>query len=239
MQRSNNPTAPVMKALPSLLLMTVLVSGCSILRPHPDTSATAPAATNGPAQTAVQKTPDKADADARFSAALDLMKQKQNPQAEQALSDLAKDFPQYSGPLTDLGILYGRSNRQQQALDAFSHAVAANPQNAVAYNWLGILYRESGDYPRAEQAYRKALEINADSADAHLNLGILYDSYLNRPADALAQYKEYQRLGGMDDLRVAVWMAEIEKAQPASSTLGAAPQPAAPAVTTPPPKKQP
>ncbi|MGH8460949.1 MAG: tetratricopeptide repeat protein [Stenotrophobium sp.] len=227
MQRSNNAMPSAMHTLHFTriglcLLLALQVSACSTIRPS--IKGTAAATTTAP----VQKQPDKADVNARFNAALDLMKQKQYPQAQLALNELSKDFPQYSGPLTDLGIAYGRTNQKSQALNAFARAVAANPQNAVAWNWLGILYRESGDYPHAEQAYQKALGIDAGNADAHLNLGILYDSYLKRPADALVQYKDYQRLGGMDDLRVAVWIAEIEKAQaansPDSTPAAAAPQ---------------
>lgn len=239
MQRSNNvKIATHMSSISILrhgLLLTslVLLGACSsVIRPGPTAPTTNTIAKPLPTKPA----PAKLDAEGRFNAALDLMKQQQIPEAEKAFGDLAKDFPQYSGPLTNLGILYARSNRPQQAIGAFSRAVVVNPQNTVAYNWLGVLYRQSGNYPRAEQAYKQALAIDANNAEAHLNLGILYDSYLKRPADALAQYKEYQRLDGMKDLRVLAWVAELEKSQTATKpSPAAAVTPAKP--TT--PKKQP
>jgi tetratricopeptide (TPR) repeat protein len=183
---------------------------------------------------------DKGDADARFKQALDLLKQNQPQEAETALTELSKDFPQFSGPLTDLGILYAKSKRVQPAIQAFTRAAVANPQNALAYNWLGILLRESNDYARAEQAYRKALSINPNHAAANLNLGILYDAYLKRPQEALPYYRNYLRLGGQDDLRVLVWIAQIEKpsspntaAQSASTTSTPKPQGVPPAAAIP------
>lgn len=176
-----------------------------------------PAVTTAPASaaptTSVPLT-DKSDPDARFKAALDLLKQNQPQEAEAVLNELSRDFPQFSGPFTELGILYAKSKRVQPAIAAFTRATTANPQNALAYNWLGILQRESKDYVRAEQAYQKALAINPNHAAANLNLGILYDAYLSRPHDALPYYRNYQRLGGQDDLRVLVWIAQIEKLPP-------------------------
>lgn len=177
---------------------------------------------------------DKGDADSRFKAALDLLKQNQPQEAEAALSGLSKDFPQFGGPFTDLGILYAKSKRVQPAIAAFTRAAAINPQNATSYNWLGILLCESQDYVRAEQAYKKALAINPDHAAANLNLGMLYDTYLGRPHEALPYYRNYQRLGGQDDLRVLVWIAQIEKLPPPPPI--ATPSVPKPAVTTSRPK---
>lgn len=232
----SQPPVPVVKAKPKT---KPVATQPSLIPSQPQTTAPAQAAT--PATTVAPVTPapasvpvvvDKGDPDARFKAALDLMKQNQPQDAETALSDLAKDFPQFSGPLADLGILYAKSKRVQPAISAFTRAAIANPQNPLAYNWLGILLRESKDYVRAEQAYKKALTINPDYAPANLNLGILYDAYLNQPQAALPYYKKYLRLGGQDDLRVLVWIAQIEKSAPkqpapAALPLAAKPKPAA------------
>lgn len=193
--------------------------------PH-SSSAPAPAATTpppsiqtAPAAPAPSIAPPVASistgqADVRFKDAMELVKQNQLPEAEAALVDLTRDFPQFSGPQTQLGLIYARSKRPQLALPAFQRAVQANPQNAVAYNGMGMVLRETRDYARAEQAYLRALAINPSYAAASLNLGILYDAYLNRPQSALPYYKRYQQLGGQDDLRVAVWIAQIDKATP-------------------------
>jgi tetratricopeptide (TPR) repeat protein len=146
----------------------------------------------------------------RYSQALAQVKASRWQDAEAALGTSVRDYPQQSGPHTNLGIVYARTNRRQQAVVEFSKAVAANARNAVAHNWLGVLAREAGDHGRAELEYRAALNADAAYAPAQLNLAILYDDYLKRPADALAAYRRYQALAGKTDPRAAVWVAQLE-----------------------------
>lgn len=238
-------TSTTSPALTVLLISAMALSGCSVFSGKP-TPVTLPngASTQGqtPANAAKKTIPkpiDKGDPDARFRAALDQLKQGQLQDGEAALTELVKDFPQYSGPLTNLGLIYVQSKRFDLAASAFAKAVTDNPQNAVAYNWLGMLYREANNYGRAEQAYKQALSANPDYGYAHLNLGILYDVYLKRPADALQQYKEYQRLGGADDLRVLVWVADLEKTLASAQPVSPAAAPAAGQPATVAPSAQP
>ena len=158
-------------------------------------------------------------ADERFKAALALLKNQQRAEAQAAFVALSRDFPEYSGPLTDLGILYARGRQPAQALASFGAAVEKNPANAVALNWLGILHREAGDYAGAEQCYRKALAARPDYAAAHLNLGILYEVAMRRPQEALAQYREYQKYAGDQNLIVTAWIRELEAAAPQKTAV--------------------
>jgi tetratricopeptide (TPR) repeat protein len=164
------------------------------------------------------------DADSRFKTALDLMKARQFDAARAAFLELSRDFPEFSGPLTNLGILYAQEKQRDAAVASLSRAVDANPRNAVALNWLGILYRESGAYARAEDAYLRALTARADYAPATLNLAILYDVFLHRRDAALARYRDYQRLTNGDNLIVAAWIRDLESPAPGSpiATAGAA-----------------
>ena len=214
--------------LGSALAATLLLAGCSGFTKktgpsQPPSQRPVPAR---PAPTAPRPA-DKGDPQARFAAAVQLMREKKLQDAEAALVALNADFPQYSGPMTDLGILYAKSNRRDLAIAAFSKATSLNDRNAVAWNWLGMVQRDAGDRAAAEHAYLRALQVRPDYALAHLNLGILYDTYLARPQDALVQYKQYQQLAGKDELRVAAWIAELEAKQPRATP--AATQPAAPA----------
>ncbi|PTU31006.1 tetratricopeptide repeat protein [Stenotrophobium rhamnosiphilum] len=227
-------------ALTALMLSTLVLGGCGMFGSKPS-----PTSPNGSASTLPGKAPapgtkpaapkpiDKGDPDARFKGAIELYKQGQAQEAEAALTELVKDFPQFSGPLTELGVIYVKSKRFDLAANAFAKAIANNSQNAVAYNWQGILFREANNYSRAEQSYKRALSINSSYGNAHLNLGILYDVYLKRPDDALEHYKDYQRFGGADDLRVLVWIAELEKAKAPPAAAPVAPPIATPPVVKP------
>ncbi|MDH4457857.1 MAG: tetratricopeptide repeat protein [Nevskia sp.] len=205
------------------LLVVTLAVGCSgtARKPTPapvvskDVGASADAA-------AVKRSDNKGDPDARFSTALKLLKDRQVKEAREAFLQLAKDFPQYSGPFTDLAIIQYQSKQPDLAVANFEKAARLNPENAVAWNWLGLIAREGRDYAKAESAYVKALEIKPDYAAAHFNLAVLHDLYTRRPAEALQHYREYQRLTGGDRLIVAAWIKELE-AQAPQPTAAAAP----------------
>ena len=164
---------------------------------------------------AVPRTPKE-----RYAQALELLKASRWLEAESLLTAYAKEFPQHSGPHTNLGIVYARTNRKPLAAAAFAEAVRANPKNAVAHVWLGVIAREAGDYKQAEMSYRRALAANLEYPAAHLNLGILYDQYMQKPREALVAYKRYRELAGKEDLRATVWIAELESKlkQPATTT---------------------
>lgn len=199
----------------ALLCLGLSACGATQTRPDaPDTGATA-------------AVPDKGDPKSRFAAALDLQKQNQIAEAEQAYVALTTDFPDHAGPWTNLGIIYAKSNRRPQAIDALLKAATLNGQNKIAFNWLGILYRETGDLNRSRLSYEKALGIDPDYALAHYNLGVLLDAHLKQPVAALPHYKAYQQAGHAEDLRVMAWVAEIEAAEAARL-----PAPAAPAAGT-------
>jgi|GEM_PF-874213 len=184
--------------------------------PHrtPVSSASQPASSSSSALSSPQSAPAQgnagSDPQSRFAAALALLDQHQQDQAEAALVSLARDFPQLSGPSTELGLLYLRSNRRPQATQSFEQALRANSQNTVALNCLGILYRQAGDFARSEQSYLRAIALKPNDAKTHLNLGILYELSLHRPKDALDQYRESQKYAAQENLMVTAWIKELE-----------------------------
>lgn len=165
-------------------------------QPRPEAKPAEPAAP--------PKTPEE-----QFSEALAALKAKNTQAAREGFAALAKEHPEFSGPLTNLGIIDAKAGAREAAIAGFSRAVVANPQNGTAYNWLGVLYREAGDYPRAEQAYLKALALKPDYLPLQLNLGLLYEA-MRRPGEALARYREYQRLSGGKELKVTAWIKALE-----------------------------
>ena len=214
--------ADPMRRIGWMICAALVVAGCSARAPKPERSAPV-AAAPAPAPAAA---PNKGDPDQRFKEALKLMKDKQPKEAYDAFLKLAKDFPEFSGPLTDLAILQANAKQRAPAIINFQKAAKANPQNFVALNWLGTLQRDAGDFVAAESAYRGAIAANADYAPAHLNLAILYDLSLKRPADALDEYRAYQRIAGSDRLIVSAWIRELEERLAASTPPAPAATPA-------------
>lgn len=204
-------------ALATLVAAALSACGSKATRPDRPTRAVTP-----PAEEPTQPPADKGDPEGRFAEALELMKQKKAKEAEAAFMALAQDFPEFSGPQANLGILFAKSNRRDAAIAAFTRAATANGQNASAFNWLGILNREAGNYVRARESYEKAISVKSDYAAARLNLGLLLEDHLKQPAEAVAQYREYYRITGGKDLRVLPWIAEIEARQAAVTPAPAA-----------------
>ena len=195
----------------------------------PAQTAKAPAASKTPAAAPAPPPPPVVTPKERYAKALAALKANQLQDAETALLvSTTRDYPKDTGPHTNLGIVYARTNRRAQAKASFDRAVAIDDDNAIAWNWLGVIAREGGDYPGAERYYRRALEADSRYAAAHLNLGILYDQYLKRPAEALAAYRRYVNLIGKEDLRTAVWIAELEASLPKPAAPSATQQPAPP-----------
>lgn len=149
--------------------------------------------------------------EARYATALDLMQRNQLAEAQAAFEALSVEVPDRSGPWTNLGLLHARAKRWPAARSSFERAISVNPGNAVAHNELGIVLRELQDYSGAAAAYRAAIEADANYAAPHLNLGLVLDSFLDQPEGARRHYQRYLALDNGQDLRVRVWIAEIDQ----------------------------
>ena len=196
-----------------VLLIALVLSACAPgpARHGPGTALPVGALPpTGSATPAAPDTPVRGDPDRRFQEALALMKSRRIQEAQTAFLALSRDYPTFSGPLTDLGILYAQGAQLQLALASLRRAVDLTPHNQVAHNWLGTLHREAGDFAGAERAYRAAIAARPAYAQAHLNLAILHDVALHRPQEALSGYRQYQQLSGDDSLIVQAWIRALE-----------------------------
>jgi tetratricopeptide (TPR) repeat protein len=187
-----------------------------------------------PAQPEPEAPAPPATPGARYAQALALLKTNQIPAAETAFVTAVKEYPQFTGSFTNLGIVYMKQKRYPEALTAFTKALSLDAGNVIAQGWIGLAAREAGDLKRAEAAYQQVLVADPKHAGAQLNLAILYDAHLKRPTDALAAYRRYGELTEKKDLRALVWIAELQAQMPAATTVQApatappAPQPAGP-----------
>lgn len=126
--------------------------------------------------------------------------------------------PNLASAHTNLGVLLAHAGRSDEAVAEYERAIALAPSDAAAYYNLGLAHRRRGAFAEAERAYRRALERNPSQADAHYNLGILYELYLNRPNDALIQYRAARDLGIPDAETVSGWIHGLERR--ATATTG-------------------
>jgi tetratricopeptide (TPR) repeat protein len=114
---------------------------------------------------------------------------------EKALS-IDKDLTQVYAPL---GVLYFQQNDLVKADEYLTKAVAIDEKDAEAQFFLGQVRFKQNKFDEAAVALDQSIKLNkitnpeAESADAHFYLGKSYDN-LNRPEEAVAEYKEATRL---------------------------------------------
>jgi len=156
----------------------------------------------------------------RFDAALTYMSTGDLAAAEEAFRALAAEYPSYSGPLVNLGILAAKAGRLEEAEKALQAAIERNAHNAAAFNQIGIVYRKLGRFEEADWAYQQALRIDPHYANAYLNLGVLCDLYLQQPQRALEAYERYLELAASPDAKVSVWVEELRRRLGAASLEG-------------------
>jgi tetratricopeptide (TPR) repeat protein len=89
------------------------------------------------------------------------------------------DFTFFTRPFpakhfSNLGMLYSRQGKTDEALAVLKRALSIDPDCSEAHFNLGNVYREKGSFNEAIDCYKKTLEINPDFAEAHNNLGMTY-----------------------------------------------------------------
>ena len=144
-----------------------------------------------------------------YEMALISMRAGNTSKAEKQFNKLIKDYPEYSGPHNNLGILYYRDGKIKEAVMAFENALEINPDSVVSLNYLGIISREKGEFKQAQGYYVKALQADPDYAYAHLNYGILLELYMGELSEALKHYKRYQELTKEEDKKVNGWIIDL------------------------------
>jgi len=113
--------------------------------------------------------------------------------AIEAYRKAAELNPGAAGALVNLGTIYYRQRKYEEAERQYQKAVEVDANYPLAHYNLGNLYDEQGDLTRAEQHYTTALELNPNYADAHFNLALLSE----RRGDflkAVRHWKNYLKL---------------------------------------------
>ena len=89
----------------------------------------------------------------------------------------------------NLGLVYARLNRLDEAITQYLRAIELNPNNKKAYNNLGSAYYSMGKIREAIESYEKLVSIDPHFAEAYYNLGIIYFN-TGKTREAIASYKK-------------------------------------------------
>jgi len=109
--------------------------------------------------------------------------------AEKLALSVSKEFPQHQFAWKVLGVIFGQSGRNSEALNANQMAVALSPEDPEAHSNLGIALQKMGRLDEAEASASKALALKPDYAEAHYNLGITLQE-LGRLDEAQLSYTQ-------------------------------------------------
>ncbi|WP_286255109.1 tetratricopeptide repeat protein [Marinobacter shengliensis] len=176
------------------LLVIVTLAGC--------VTAPTPPESGGQAEQAVL--------DASFSEAVQAMEQGDLTDARARFEQLARDYPDKSGPMANLGIMAFQEEETDTSKQWFERVLAVNPEHVQVLNHLGVIARHAGEFDEAERYYRAALAADPDYAPAILNLAFLFDIYLGKPADAVELYERYQSAASEPDPRLEDWIFDAK-----------------------------
>jgi tetratricopeptide (TPR) repeat protein len=149
----------------------------------------------------------------RYSRALGYMDAGDDVQAVRELESFGSRYPDYSGPLVNLGILHSRNGRPDAAMAALERAISICRECAAANNQLGILQRQQGRFEEAEASYLRAISADPGYRLAYFNLGVLHDLYNGRPDLAIEYYEDYLEHESDPDSRklVEMWVADLKR----------------------------
>ncbi|HXS20756.1 MAG TPA: tetratricopeptide repeat protein, partial [Steroidobacteraceae bacterium] len=120
------PGRRVWASLLSGVLLLAVLTACSVTPPRAVRPVRPVAAVAHPAPVAGPP-PVPAEAQAEFEHALALAHAGNDDAAEAQLTTLARQYPQFSTPLVDLGIVYRNSGNLDAAAHALQQAVARDP----------------------------------------------------------------------------------------------------------------
>lgn len=89
-------------------------------------------------------------------------------------------------------------------------AIAADSDLAKAHFYAGLAAFRIEDYPGAAGYLQGAVDLDGTDLIARYTLGVLYMDYVQRPAEAIAQFEAYAAGGGSDD-KVKGWLQALKK----------------------------
>ena len=113
-------------------------------------------------------------------------------------------------PHNALGFLYQEQGNSQSAAKHIKEVIRLAPEDPDAHLNLGVVLSNLKQLDEAEKEYLTAISLNPKFTDAYFNLGVFYEFHRKDTEKALAQYREYLKLGGTDE-RISQLVKKVEK----------------------------
>ncbi len=196
----------------SAIVLLLTISGCAN-QPAPSISESTPTATSSAAKVRISN-PNAAK---MFEAVVDALSRSELGYAEEQLLIMIDRYPEQISPYINLGIIYRKTGRPDQARNMFLTAITLLPEDCTPRIQLGLLERELLNLRAAEKAYQGCLKVEPDNTNAYLNIGILYELYLGDFNQAVHAYDQYRLLSG--STKVDAWIADLERRIDRSSQI--------------------
>jgi tetratricopeptide (TPR) repeat protein len=101
-----------------------------------------------------------------FDRAVRALNSGDNATAESALDQLVKSFPDHLGALQNLGLVYSRTGRLDQAIAIYRRALTVDPRHRGVLTNLGLALVKRHSYVEALPIFRTLFELYPDAAAA-------------------------------------------------------------------------
>lgn len=190
-------------AIGGLAFIVVFVSGCAV-------SPGSQPREEAPAQRA-RLAPLEPDQQQLVEAARQATETDQWSLAETNLEAVIKERPDIGWLKSRLAWIKQRQGAPDRAVALYRDALSTAPDDVLALNNLALLLQERGDFQEAGEVLRSGLERAPDVAELHFNFAVLCELYLLDLSTALEHYRRYQQLTGVEDERIAGWIADLER----------------------------
>lgn len=121
------------------------------------------------------------DASERFKQAVQLDRDGHLPQAVEAYTALIKDFGGFREAYCNLGSLYARLERPDDAMEFFERALEHGEDHIVHFN-IGAIHYKRKDYKKAIISLNRSKRLNRTFALSSLVMGLCYSRLKNHKA---------------------------------------------------------
>jgi len=135
---------------------------------------------------ALHDNPDSAEA--LYGLGSVYLNQQKTAEARESFERATKLHASYPDTLANswnnLGLLFARDGRTEEAIGYFDQALRLSPDHVVALENLGSAYRQLKQWDDARKAYERALAVSPNDPEANYGLGMVF-AQTDHPARAL------------------------------------------------------